>query len=104
MTFDAIYENGVLRPLAPLNLAENQQVSLTLGDRAFTDDRSTSGPDRPRDDLDDLDPEIYDVEYMRWCRENSKDAPSLEEVRKMLSGIEGSMSDFIAKERRNARY
>ncbi|MEX2142588.1 MAG: antitoxin family protein [Pirellulales bacterium] len=103
MTFEAIYENGVLRPLAPLNLAEKQQVSLTLGDRA-THDHSTSHADRPKDDLDELDPEIYDVEYMRWCRENSKDAPSLEEVRKMLSVIEGSMSDFIVEERRNARY
>ena len=103
MTFEAIYENGVLRPLAPLNLAEKQQVSLTLGDHP-TGDHMNSHANRPKDDLDDLDPEIYDVEYMRWCRENLKDAPSLEEVRKMLSGIDGSMSDFIAEERRGARY
>lgn len=104
MTFDAIYENGLLRPLSPLNLAEKQQVSLTLGNGAAADDRSTSCSDRPKDDLDDLDPEIYDVEYMRWCRETSRDAPSLEEVRELLSKIPGSMSDFIVEERRNARY
>ncbi len=28
----AVYENGVLRPLEPLNLAENERVSVTLGD------------------------------------------------------------------------
>jgi hypothetical protein len=41
---------------------------------------------------------------MRWCRENSKNAPSLEEVREMLSKIPGSMSDLIIEERRKARY
>lgn len=32
MTFhtDAIYEGGVLRPLAPLNLGENQVVSVAI--------------------------------------------------------------------------
>jgi predicted DNA-binding antitoxin AbrB/MazE fold protein len=103
MTFDAIYENGVLRPLVPLQLSENQQVSLTLGG-ANGEQSAPARSDRLRDDLDDLDPEIYDVEYMRWCRENSKDAPSLEEVQRILSKIPGSMSDFIVEERRRARY
>lgn len=103
MTFDAIYENGVFRPLVPINLEEKAQVSLTLdGDGAGN--AAAEQTDRPRDDLDDLDPEIYDVEYMRWCRENSKNAPSLEEVREMLSKIPGSMSDLIIEERRKARY
>ncbi len=37
---DAIYEDGVLRPLEPLRLSERQKVRLTL------DDQSISEPDR----------------------------------------------------------
>ncbi len=31
-TFEAIYENGVLRPLAPLALANAQRVEVTIAD------------------------------------------------------------------------
>ncbi len=32
-TVQAVYENGVLHPLEPLQLAERQQVTLTISDR-----------------------------------------------------------------------
>jgi predicted DNA-binding antitoxin AbrB/MazE fold protein len=35
-TFDAVYENGLLRPLEPLALAERQHVSLTIDETAIT--------------------------------------------------------------------
>ena len=39
-TFGAVYENGLLRPLEPLRLAERQQVSLTIDETPIpvTDD------------------------------------------------------------------
>lgn len=30
LVIDAIYENGILKPLQPLPLAENEQVRLTI--------------------------------------------------------------------------
>lgn len=98
--FEAIYENGILKPLEPLDLSERQKVSLTLhenGSPGEEDAATTEG--RPRDDLDELDPEIYDIEYMRWCGEFSKDAPTLEAVHKITSKFKGSWADEIIAER-----
>jgi len=33
---DAVYENGVLRPLEPLSLAEHQRVRLTLDEKPLS--------------------------------------------------------------------
>ena len=35
--FEAIYEDGVLKPLQPLNLAEHERVSLVMGQDADAD-------------------------------------------------------------------
>jgi hypothetical protein len=43
---DAVYENGVLRPLTPLTLSEQQQVRLTLDDQPIPEPSVTvSGHD-----------------------------------------------------------
>ena len=39
---DAVYEQGVLRPLEPLALPEHQRVRLTLEDQAWPQNGSTS--------------------------------------------------------------
>src|SRR6266478_2713196 len=78
---DAIYENGVLRPLEPLDLEEQQRVRITI---------------------DDGDPlaDLLDTEFMEWCaRKAAGDVPSIEEVRQMLSKIKGSMADVVIAER-----
>ena len=77
---EAIYENGVLRPLKPLELADQQRVRITI---------------EHGDPLADL----VDTEYEEWCALESKDAPSLEQARKILSKISGSLSDVIISER-----
>jgi len=77
---EAIYENGVLRPLKPLELADQQRVRITIENG---------------DPLADL----VDTEYEEWCALESKDAPSLEQARKILSKISGSLSDVIISER-----
>jgi predicted DNA-binding antitoxin AbrB/MazE fold protein len=78
---DAIYENGVLRPLEPLDLEEQQHVRITIDNG------------EPLADL-------LDIEFMEWCaRKAAGDVSSIEEVRQLLSKIKGSMADVIIAER-----
>ena len=79
---EAIYENGVLRPLEPLDLEEHQRVRLTISDNGG-------------DPLADL----LDAEYMERCASKGGNAPGIKEVRRMLSKIKGSMADVIISER-----
>jgi hypothetical protein len=83
MQVDAVYENGVLRPLQPLGLAEHVHVSLTVI-------KAASAPGSPPIDiayLDNFQEELLHV----------GPAPGIEEVRRRLSKIPGSMTeDFIA--------
>ena len=77
----AVYENGVLRPLEPLDLRERQLVHVTVSDEAA------------------VEPWL-DAEYAAACGDESDDAVSLEEVRAALAKIPGSMTeDFIAERR-----
>jgi predicted DNA-binding antitoxin AbrB/MazE fold protein len=84
---DAVFENGVFRPEAPVNLADGERVSLSVESRpAATDDLS---------DVDDL----LDAEFIQSCRGRAGDAPSLDEVRAVLSAFTGSLADRISEER-----
>lgn len=78
---EAIYENGVLRPLEPLGLEEHQRVTVTIAEDG----------ERQED--------LFDPEFTQWCAEQSRNAPSLEEVRQSLSKIQGSMADVVIAER-----
>lgn len=88
----AVYANGVLRPLAPLPLKENQTVELTIRD-----------PERIKDPEAWLD-DMIDTELIAECQKDLEDAPSLEEVRALLSGIRGSLSDAVLADRNESRY
>jgi len=77
-SFEAVYENGVLRPLAPLPLANAQRVQVTIADV-------------------DSDVAAY-FDATEW--EASKhDDISLQEMRASLSSIEGSLSDAVIASR-----
>ncbi len=77
----AIYENGVLRPLETLELEEQQRIRITIDNG------------NPLADL-------LDTEFIEWCaRKSEGDVPSIEDVRQMLSKIKGSMADVIIAER-----
>ena len=79
---DAIYEDGVLRPLEPLPLQNAQRVKIIV---------SMPGSNRSHRDLELLEKAKAEVASM-------KERPSLLEVQKMLSAIPGSLSaDFIAE-------
>jgi predicted DNA-binding antitoxin AbrB/MazE fold protein len=80
---DAVYENGILKPLQPLDLAENELVVVSITQKA-----NGAG-------LGQLDTDF--VEGLRRRLANAAPAPGLEEVRRRLSKIPGSMTaDFIA--------
>ena len=81
-TLAAVYEGGVLRPIEPLTLSEHQRVSVTICDEL-------SDPAAP----------WIDHEYMAAIDAMDEPEPTLEEVRRLLSGISGSLSDAIREER-----
>jgi predicted DNA-binding antitoxin AbrB/MazE fold protein len=81
---DAVYENGVLRPLQPLDLKEHERVLVSVVKNAA----------RARSSLA--------VEYIEKIKKELQDAqpaPGLDEVRKRLAKIPGSMAAEIIAER-----
>jgi predicted DNA-binding antitoxin AbrB/MazE fold protein len=75
---EAIYENGVLRPLEPLDLPEHERVRLTV----------------QAADEDWLDQEVID-----WAASEAGASVTLEEVRKLLAKVTGSLADAVIAER-----
>jgi predicted DNA-binding antitoxin AbrB/MazE fold protein len=84
MTIDAVFENGVLRPLKPLFLAENEQVTIRV---------------RRRGESFEDDGELFDEEYAARCAAEADDSITIEEVRRDLSTIKGSLDDAIDEAR-----
>ena len=82
---EAIYENGVLRPLQPLQLKESERVHLSV----------SVEPLDPADDL--IDHRM--VEYARARVAAMDRVPTIQEVREGLSQIHGSMAECIISER-----
>lgn len=75
----AIFEKGMLRPLAPLDLREQQRVSVTI---------SPETAEEP----------WLDAEYHADC-ESAADQITLEEVRAALAKIPGSLTEDFRAER-----
>lgn len=80
---DMVYENGVLRPLVPLDLKEHQRVTVTIGE--------SRAPPHAEEWLDE--------ECMRECALEADDNVSLDEVRRALSKIPGSLAADVIAER-----
>ena len=78
-SIDAIYENGVLRPLVPLNLADHEQVSVIVESGAEED--------------------WLDREAWAWASAEGDPSISLEDVRRRLAKIKGSLSEVVIAER-----
>ena len=80
-TVPAVYEDGVLRPLEPLDLPDRQRVTVTISEAPDDDDDVIDGEFHRR--LDQMDiPEV-----------------SLEEVRDRLAKIPGSLTEDFSAER-----
>jgi predicted DNA-binding antitoxin AbrB/MazE fold protein len=84
---DAIYQGGVFRPEVPISVPEGQRVSLDVG-------AATVVPDDLRDVAD-----LLDVEFVAACQRRSNGVPSLDEVRRALSSIQGSLAEMVVAER-----
>ena len=82
-TVQAVYEDGVLRPLEPILLEERQEVTVTISDQGNI----------PRDH-----PLLASSE--EWANA-AGDQVSLEEVRRALATIRGSLSEAVIEERRD---
>jgi predicted DNA-binding antitoxin AbrB/MazE fold protein len=78
-SLQAVYENGVLRPLEPLPLNENQQVTVTVSDQEEGD--------------------WLDATFLRYLEAQADESVTLEQVRSALSKIPGSMVDDFRRER-----
>lgn len=82
---EAIFQGGVLRPLQPLNLLEDQKVVVTVATITETSE-------------DDF----LDTDLHRYCESRAKmkdPSITLESVRRELASIPGSMSDDIIADR-----
>jgi predicted DNA-binding antitoxin AbrB/MazE fold protein len=77
-TVPAVYEKGVLRPLEPLHLHDNQRVTVTV-----------------RDSNED----IIDHELLEELERMEIPDVSLTEVQQRLSKISGSLGDDIMSDR-----
>ena len=76
-TLQAVYKDGVLQPLEAVLLEERQQVTVTITDLA-TAGHDVAGYFTPEE----------------WA-EALRDEVSLDEVRRALSTISGSLSDAV---------
>ena len=77
--FDAVYENGLLRPLVPLNFPDHERVSVTV--------ESISGND------------WLDHDALQLAEAEGDPTISLEEVRRRLATIPGSLAESVIAER-----
>ena len=78
-SLQAVYEKGLLRPLEPLSLKDNQQVTVTVTDQEEGD--------------------WLDVAFLRYLETQADDSVTLEQVHAALAKIPGSMVDDFRKER-----
>ncbi|MDQ3006943.1 MAG: DUF104 domain-containing protein [Chloroflexota bacterium] len=80
---EAIFQGGVLQPLQPLGLLENQKVSLIIATLPAV-----------------LDEAAYlDTDLHRYCESRADNSTTLERVRKKLASIPGSIADDINADR-----
>jgi len=80
---EAVYENGVFRPLEPVSLREAEQVTLTISD--------------PTAGRSERDREI--IERARKEVAAFGKVPSIEELRSALAVIPGNLSEDVIRER-----
>jgi predicted DNA-binding antitoxin AbrB/MazE fold protein len=86
---DAVYENGILRPLEPLPLEEHQRVTVTISN-------ISSDPLAP----------MVDYAFQEWARKEvagTTHIASLEEVQRMTASDQSSWAEAIIAER-GARF
>jgi predicted DNA-binding antitoxin AbrB/MazE fold protein len=81
LTVEAIYEDGILRPLEKLSLRPKQRVFLQIEE----------SPDSPED--------IEDKAFVNYCRAEGDPNITLEQVRQDLAVLPGSLTEACSAER-----
>jgi predicted DNA-binding antitoxin AbrB/MazE fold protein len=82
---EAVYENGVLRPLEPLHLSEHQHVTVVISESHATAERSH-----------------LDTDYLAAARAEvaaMSRIPTLEEIHNVTSKDSGSWAEAVRAER-----
>lgn len=79
---EAIFQGGVLRPLQPLSLLEDQKVLVTVA----------TIPETKEEDF-------LDEDFHRYCESHADYSVTLEQVRRESSSIPGSLADEIIADR-----
>ena len=79
---EVVYENGVLRPLGPLppQLREHQHLTITIETPAAVEDR-------------------LDAACLAAARRDADPTVSLEEVRRILARVPGTLAEAVSAER-----
>jgi len=77
--FDAVYENGLLRPLEPLHLPDHERVSVTVESGSVDD--------------------WLDHDAVEWAKQEGDPSISLEDLRSRLTKLNGSLSELVINER-----
>ncbi|MCI0685147.1 MAG: antitoxin family protein [Gemmataceae bacterium] len=80
-TVEAIYEDGVLRPLEELSLRPRQRVFLQIKE----------APDAAED--------LEDEAFVNYCRAQGDPNIALDQVRQALAAIPGSLTEACSAER-----
>ena len=78
---EAIYEDGVLRPLEKLSLRQKQRVILRIDEGPVAEEA------------------LEDKGFLEYCRAEGDPNVTLEEVRQLLAAIPGSMTEACSAER-----
>ena len=79
---EAVFQGGVLRPLQPLNLLEDQKVIVTVATIPAINEE-----------------EFLDEEFHPYCESRADYSITLEQVRRESSSIPGSLADDIIADR-----
>jgi predicted DNA-binding antitoxin AbrB/MazE fold protein len=90
-TVQAVYEDGVLHPLEALPLEGRQQVTVTISGAIVTSSSAMANATAP------CHPLLVSPE--EWAA-GANDDIGLDEVRRALSAIRGSLSETVLEERR----
>ncbi len=85
MQVEVVYEDGVLKPDSPLPLAEHERLTVTYSGNETPVNRTRLASEF--------------MEHVRRKLEKMGPAPGLDEVRRRLSKIPGSLSDDFDAER-----
>ena len=80
-TVQAIFADGAFRPLGPVSCQEQERVVLTVENAGTTEDI------------------ILDDEFLSYCETQADDSVSLDDVRKALAKIPGSLANDIRGDR-----